>query len=369
MSHPTIFDLNTTLDTQTFLDEFWQKKPCVIKGAWPNFECPIDENELAGLSLESEVESRIISNIGDNWQVQQGPFAEEAFSKLPEHNWTLLIQGCDHFVEEIHQLRSYFDFLPSWLLDDVMISFATDQGSVGPHYDQFNVFLLQASGKRTWHIAKDSFKTKPDFIEPLPVKVLQKMPEYERFDVENGDLIYIPPGFAHHGVSQGNSISLSFGYRGPSISETFGQVGFTVDENTNEFARLSFLKSEQHSSRIDQKHIEQARLQIMNTLSDDMIMQFLGHNFTELKEPTECNNTSIKELKDAFENAGVLYKSLNARMAYTDQWLFANGEKFKLDKKTSIRLCEESEIPLDELPIIHLDLIHELIELGVFDFE
>ncbi|MCJ8313780.1 MAG: cupin domain-containing protein [Saccharospirillaceae bacterium] len=369
MSHPSIFDLSQQLDTQTFLNEYWQKKPCVIKGAWPDFECPIDENELAGLSLEQEVESRIISNIDGNWKVQQGPFEEDVFSNLPEHNWTLLIQGCDHLVDEIHQLRNYFDFLPSWLLDDVMISFATDQGSVGPHYDQFNVFLLQASGKRTWHLAKEDFKTKPEFIEPLPVKVLKTMPLYERFDVENGDLIYIPPGFAHHGVSQGNSISLSFGYRGPSISETFGQVGFTVDENSNEFSRLAFLKSEQQSSRIDQTHIEQTRQQIMHTLTDDMITQFLGHNFTELKEPIQCVNTEINELKEAFENSGVIYKALNARMAFTKQWLFANGEKFKLDEQTSIKLCEETEISLNELPIIHLDLIHELIELGVFDFE
>ncbi|WP_422379024.1 cupin domain-containing protein [Marinicellulosiphila megalodicopiae] len=370
MSHPTIFDISNTLDLQTFIEQYWQKKPCVIKGAWTDFECPVEADELAGLSLEDDVESRIISNIDDKWDVQQGPFTDDTFAQLPEQNWTLLIQGSDHFVEEVHQLRSYFDFLPSWLLDDVMISFATDQGTVGAHYDQFNVFLLQAEGKRTWHLAKQAFTQTPKMIEPLPVKVLETMPEYETFEVENGDLIYIPPGFAHHGISQGNSISLSFGYRGPSISETVGQIGFVLDETLNEFKRLSFDPIQTQPTYISKQHIAQAKQQIIDQLSDDVIAQLLGQQFTELKQSISENKISTEHFKAMVEQDQIVYKALNARIAFTDQTLFANGEKYNCTDSHIIELLtEQCEFGLGQIPTTHLELIHQLLESGVLESE
>ena len=143
------------ISEQEFLAEYWQKKPLLIKQALPDFISPIAPDELAGLSLEEEFESRLITgSINNNqWSLTNGPFTKDTFSQLPEQDWTLLVQGVDRFVDEVHNLIQQFDFIPRWRFDDVMISYAAKGGSVGPHFDYYDVFLLQGTGKRRWHIS------------------------------------------------------------------------------------------------------------------------------------------------------------------------------------------------------------------------
>ena len=141
------------LAPQDFLDKYWQKKSLLIPKAFPDFKSPITADELAGLSLEEEVESRIILEHGNTpWELRQGPFSEDSYSALPDSHWTLLVQAVNHWVPEVQELLKHFNFIPSWRFDDIMISYATDGGSVGPHYDQYDVFLLQAEGKRHWQV-------------------------------------------------------------------------------------------------------------------------------------------------------------------------------------------------------------------------
>ncbi|MCF4993909.1 cupin domain-containing protein, partial [Pseudomonas gessardii] len=143
------------ITAREFLRDYWQKKPLLIRQAIPDFESPIDADELAGLALEEEVESRLVIEHGERpWELRRGPFAEDAFSTLPEREWTLLVQAVDQFVPEVAELLEQFRFLPSWRIDDVMISFAAPGGSVGPHFDNYDVFLLQAQGKRNWKIGQ-----------------------------------------------------------------------------------------------------------------------------------------------------------------------------------------------------------------------
>jgi len=147
-NHPILGDLTA----DQFLAEYWQKKPLLIRNAIPNFEPPINGDDLAGLSLEAEVESRLV--IGDDWALEHGPFEESRFASLPEHNWSLLVQGVDLWVPEVAGLLSSFDFLPSWRVDDIMVSYAEDGGNVGPHFDYYDVFLIQGEGQRHWQIGQ-----------------------------------------------------------------------------------------------------------------------------------------------------------------------------------------------------------------------
>jgi 50S ribosomal protein L16 3-hydroxylase len=144
------------LSVAEFLRDYWQKKPLLIRNAWPDFQPLLTADELAGLSLEEEIESRIVMEHGKEgpWEILKGPFNDDVFADLPETHWTLLVQAVDHWIPEAADLMEHFRFLPRWRIDDLMISFAVDGGSVGPHYDQYDVFLLQAEGQREWRIGQ-----------------------------------------------------------------------------------------------------------------------------------------------------------------------------------------------------------------------
>ena len=138
------------ISTENFLLNYWQKKPLLIRQAIPNYQSPIDADELAGLAMEEQVESRIIQENGKHhlWEATNGPFSEDDFSNVPENHWTLLIQQLDAWSPEINELKQAFSFIPNWRIDDIMASYAPQGGSVGPHFDQYDVFLLQAEGRR-----------------------------------------------------------------------------------------------------------------------------------------------------------------------------------------------------------------------------
>lgn len=212
------------ISAREFLANYWQKKPLLIKQALPNFISPITPDELAGLSLEEEFESRLItgSTIDNNWSLTNGPFAEDSFSQLPDQDWTLLVQGVDRFIPEVSNLIKHFDFIPRWRFDDVMISYAAKGGSVGPHFDYYDVFLLQGSGKRRWHLSSKHCEM-DNYLDDVPLRIMDIFKSEQVFDVEPGDVLYIPPKVAHHGVSlDDDCMTLSFGYRSYTGQEIFG---------------------------------------------------------------------------------------------------------------------------------------------------
>ena len=140
-----------SIDVTTFLTEYWQKKPLVIRHAIPGFINPLTPDELAGLAIDEDVESRIVTEL-PSWELKKGPFEDTLFSSLPKTHWTLLVQSVDLLVPEVAALLDHFDFIPQWRVDDVMISYAVEHGNVGPHYDNYDVFLYQASGRRKWSL-------------------------------------------------------------------------------------------------------------------------------------------------------------------------------------------------------------------------
>ena len=186
------------IDLKTFLNEFWQKKPVVLRGALPDFETPVSAEELAGLSLEDEVESRIVIQKSEtDYELKKGPFTEETYHELTDENWTLLIQGMDRLVPEVTDVLNDFDFLPRWRIDDIMISYATKGGNVGPHFDHYDVFLLQAAGKRQWTLTSQDCSA-DNYIPGVDLRLMETFKVVEEYVFDNGDSIsggnfHVPP--------------------------------------------------------------------------------------------------------------------------------------------------------------------------------
>ncbi|HIE39828.1 MAG TPA: cupin domain-containing protein [Thiomicrorhabdus sp.] len=209
-----------------FLTEFWQKKPLVLRNALPNFENLISAEELGGLSLEEEVESRIVIQQEDKkYQLLKGPFTQKTYETLPDTNWTLLVQGMDRLIPEIADVLNDFDFLPRWRIDDIMVSYAVKGGNVGPHFDHYDVFLLQAAGRRNWKLTSQDC-TLDNAIQGVDLRLMETFNVEEDFTFEAGDILYIPPKWGHHGVALDDEcITYSIGYRsyqGQELWDSFG---------------------------------------------------------------------------------------------------------------------------------------------------
>jgi len=214
------------MPAQEFLRDYWQKKPLVIHQAFPGFQCPVSADELAGLACEEAVESRIVieNDDGKPWQLHNGPFEPERFGKLPESHWTLLVQGLDHWIPDFADLLDEFRFVPNWRLDDIMASYAPKGGSVGPHYDQYDVFLLQAEGHRRWTFGGHCDHTSPR-VDGTPLRILSSWDGQETVTLAPGDMLYLPPGVGHHGIAEDDCITLSIGFRAPTVDDVL--TGFT----------------------------------------------------------------------------------------------------------------------------------------------
>ncbi len=206
-------------DTAAFLRDHWQKTPLVIRGGGAAWHNPIDPDDLAGLAGEDGVEARIVTRTKRTWKLEHGPFKAKRFAKLGKKPWTLLVQAVDHAVPEVAALVAPFRFVPNWRIDDVMVSYATDGGGVGPHFDQYDVFLIQGLGRRRWRVGQRCDAT----TALLPHDDLRLLSDFEATDewvLEPGDVLYVPPGVAHDGVAVGDDcMTYSIGFRAPSRAE------------------------------------------------------------------------------------------------------------------------------------------------------
>jgi len=208
------------LGARRFLGHYWQRHPLLIRTAFPSYAAPITPDDLAGLACEPDALSRLVVHEArrDRWQVRTGPLDPGDFARLPRKDWTLLVQDCDKWFPQLERLLQHFRFLPSWRIDDVMVSYAVDGGSVGAHVDQYDVFLLQAHGRRRWRIdAGDAPEL--GFRPDQPLKLLQKFHPTHDWLLEPGDMLYLPPGVPHHGIAEGDCLTYSIGMRAPSIAE------------------------------------------------------------------------------------------------------------------------------------------------------
>ncbi len=208
-------------DIDDFLANYWQQKPLLVRQAFPGFETVISPEELAGLACEEGVLGRLVieKDAAEPWQLSYGPFAEDVFTSLPQTHYSLLVAECEKWLPELQGLLDCFNFIPRWRLDDLMISYAPEHGSVGPHIDDYDVFLLQASGQKRWSISADKLHS-PALVEGLDLAILQQFDPAHEWILEPGDMLYLPPNIAHHGVAVGDGcMTYSIGFKGQAVAD------------------------------------------------------------------------------------------------------------------------------------------------------
>lgn len=338
-----------------FLARDWQRQPRLLRDALPGFACPLDGNDLAGLACEDEVESRLIIGAGDDWQVRHGPFEEADFSTLPKKDWTLLVQAVDQWVPEVAELLAHFDFIPRWRVDDIMISYAVTGGGVGPHFDRYDVFLIQGSGRRRWRIGQscdDNTPLKPD----LPLHQLCEFETVEDHVLEAGDILYLPPGVAHWGEAVNDDcITLSVGFRAPSHAELLSHSLDNTLAQLGESRRFSDpAGSLQAGGRISMESLQEVQRILQSHQPDiNTITQWFGRLMTEPKYPEhlpEADTFQPDELREELQQGATLEVALHARLTLAPEpapgYFFADGNSFPLTSDTA----ELAALLADTLP-------------------
>ncbi len=271
------------ITVEAFLKEYWHKKPLLIRGAIPNFEGFLTPNELAGLACEADVQSRLISFQKKQWKLEQGPFSEKRFSKLPERDWTLLVQSVNHHLQEGVDLLQQFNFIPHARLDDLMVSYAPDGGGVGPHFDSYDVFLLQGCGQRLWRISEQEDLS---LVEGAPLRILQNFNVEKEWTLSAGDMLYLPPHVAHWGIAIGDCMTYSIGFRAPSAEELAGEFLNYLQMNRELSGRYSDpdLALQSHPSEINADMVKKVGA-ILDSLkwNEGDVTNFLGQYLSEPK--------------------------------------------------------------------------------------
>ena len=343
------------LDINDFLKNYWQKKPLLIRAAFPNYQSPISAEELAGLACEDFVESRIITEneTSPKWSLENGPFSETRFTDLPESHWTILIQGLNKLFPEFDDLLHEFDFIPSWRIDDLMASYAAPEGSVGPHIDQYDVFLLQATGQRKWMIS-EQVVNEDNFEPDLPLKIIKNFKAESEWILEAGDMLYLPPNVAHYGIGLDDCMTFSIGFRAPSHAELLSSY---IDEHITSLPdnlryQDSDLTASSHNGEISDISIDKIQAILLSHFNDkSKIKDWFGSFITEYLNDNDeliVNNLSTDEFISQFEITKTLRRPASIRANYIlnngNIALYINGEKLNpssINKELAIRLCDQ----------------------------
>jgi 50S ribosomal protein L16 3-hydroxylase len=348
------------ISKEKFLADYWQKKPLLLKSAIPNFTSPLSPDELAGLSCEDEFESRIIqgSTRSNTWSLENGPFDDYFYENMPKNDWTLLVQGVDKHILKVYEMIEEFDFIPRWRIDDVMVSFAAQGGSVGPHYDHYDVFLLQGLGSRLWQIS--SLDCNPDnYVENSELRIMKTFREEDAFVTEPGDILYIPPGIAHHGVSLNSEcITLSFGYRSYSANEMLEALDLECDKKNISYYIDPIWLFDRGKSEISISSINQA-LKLLNV--DKLPVEFFGCFVTRLDpfDQQKFNEIMVFEGPIKIEELASYILAPICRIAYQiisgKLHVFINGEPFNtkyFDNDMLIDFCNSRVIKVNKQNIL-----------------
>jgi len=354
------------MPVETFLRDYWQKKPLLIRNAFPYFESPIDGDELAGLALEEEVESRLILEKGKTpWELRHGPFDEDTFARLPATHWTLLVQAVDQWVPEVNLLLDNFRFIPNWRLDDIMISFAPDQGSVGPHFDYYDVFLLQGLGKRRWKIGQHCDVNSPR-VAGTPLNILQDFDTQDEWILEPGDMLYIPPGVAHWGIAEGDCMTYSIGFRAPSHADILTELSQDIATALTNDQRFSDpqLLLQQNPGEISHEAIAQIQQIVQNYFTADKIAHWFGKHMTERKyvqdEPDGDDELDADDWQAALADGNRLWRHPAARFAFhSDEEgteLYADGVALPCSRELAGLVCAQPEISWAQVKPLVQDL-------------
>jgi 50S ribosomal protein L16 3-hydroxylase len=317
------------LPAPDFLRRHWQKTPLLVRGAFPGFEGPLDLRGMIGLASRDDCESRLIVRNGQAWTVEHGPFPASRFRRLPARNWTLLVQGVDLFLREARELLSQFSFIPYSRLDDLMVSFAPDGGGVGPHFDSYDVFLLQGAGRRRWQVGRQRDLA---LRKNVPLKILERFRPQGEAVLEAGDMLYLPPHYAHDGTAIGDCYTYSIGFRAPSHRELASEFLMYLEEKLRLPGRYADpdLALQDHPAEIAPAMIRKIGkvLRGIRWTGRDTV-EFLGTYLTEPKQQVRFNPPvrplAFKAFSHAARSHG-LRLSPGSQMLYSGAKLFINGE-------------------------------------------
>ncbi|TMP80803.1 50S ribosomal protein L16 arginine hydroxylase [Pseudoalteromonas phenolica] len=338
-----------------FLKEYWQKQPLLIKGGFTDFEDPIEPEELAGLAMEDDIESRLITNHDDKWESYHGPF--EDFSQLTETNSTLLVQAVDHWHPVATELLEPFRFIPNWRIDDLMISYSTPGGGVGPHLDQYDVFIIQGEGKRHWRVGLPDSSLK-EFAQNKSLLQVEQFNAIIDEVLEPGDILYIPPGCPHEGYAVENALNYSVGFRAPDTKDFLSNFADYLIDNELGKTRYSdkTLTLRESSGELKNEEVEKIQSLMLNAIQDKaVIKRWLGNYLSQPKHDMDLlpldEPISSNELAN-YISSQVINRTGGVRTFYQ---LFENSILLSVNSETF------------SLPINMLDATKLLTDLTYFE--
>jgi 50S ribosomal protein L16 3-hydroxylase len=325
-------DLLGGISAHVFLRDYWQKKPLLIRNAISEFVAPLSKKEVFTLARRHDAESRLITRDARQWQLNHGPFSAKDFRLPVGVEWTVLIQDVQHFSYEAHDLLAKFNFIPQARIDDLMVSYAVAGAGVGPHFDSYDVFLLQGNGRRRWQISQQKdLRLQPD----LPLKILSHFKPTQEFILDAGDMLYLPPSVAHNGIAETECMTWSVGFRAPSqqdlsvsfldyLRDSISPTGLYADPN---------IAPSQHCAEIDaamQRRLAELLNDVQSAASDPAIMRkFIGCYLTEPKAHIVFDAPEEPISAQGFESLVAqhgLELDLKTRMLYDNTHVFVNGE-------------------------------------------
>ena len=347
-----IFD-NSPIDLEEFLRDYWQQKPCLIRSAFPGFEPDLDADDIAGLACDELAESRLITGSfpAHDWCLRYGPFAESDFVSLPQDNWTLLVQDVDKHYPPLKKFLDHFDFIPGWRIDDLMVSVAAPGGSVGPHVDQYDVFLFQAAGKRKWQVAE---KYESELLSDCDLNVLLDFWPEQEWSLEAGDMLYLPPGIAHHGTAVETCMTWSVGMRAPSEADVLQSLGEWLAASRSEGARYRDppLALTSRPGEVDAQAVDRFRQLASSSAKGQEFVEFLGvflsrYRLAHEPAPPE-SGVDPDQLMESLQAGQALKQNPWTRLLWlasgSDALLFAAGSAYRCDPELAIRICDPSRL-------------------------
>ncbi len=368
-----------------FLRDYWQKHPLLIRNAFSGFKPPLAPEDLAGLSCEDGALARLVlhDRRTDRWRVEQGPFAEARFATLPACDWTLLVQDVDKWDADVVALLGHFDFLPRWRIDDVMISYAVDGGGVGPHVDQYDVFLLQGQGVRRWRISTDP--AAPQALRgDVDLKMLARFTATHDWRLEPGDMLYLPPGVAHDGIAEGNGMTISIGMRAPAQSELLLDLAEHLAERLPETLRYADpdLAPARTAGEIDAAALARVRHALgplAAALSAQQLAEWFGRFITRYRAAQIASPpprpTTPAAFAAALKAGRPLLRHPWSRCAWTrrgrEATLYVAGQAFPCSRAAAAIVCGHASIPasaLQALPATDRQRLCDLLNDGHLRF-
>lgn len=334
------------LDCAEFIQRYWQKRPTIIKQGFSSFEDPITADELAGLAMEADVDSRLVSIEDTRWKVSHGPF--DSYNHLAEQNWSLLVQAVNHWHPGSAALIKPFRFLPEWRMDDLMVSYSVPGGGVGPHLDQYDVFIIQGAGRRRWRVGEkqpmEQHRPHPDLLQVAPFDAIideELMP---------GDILYIPPGFPHEGYSLETSLNYSVGFRAPNARELISHFADYVIANELGSHRYSDpgLASRSLSAQLLPQEMENIRQLMLEQLSDPhhfprWLGEFISQSRHELDLIAADPLWQPDEVYAALQQGEYLIRLSGLRVLLIDGQVWANGEHINCSDKRLLNALLQHE--------------------------